>query len=137
MPHSRSPSTQPPALALEAIQLPTFNVSHQLSGGVLTVHLRGNADSDVAEVFDRYLVRLHEEATAAHVMEVVFDFRELYFLTSSCIKCLVVAIKRVMTLDARAQYKIQLHTSPALRWQERSFEVLCQLAPILVSMTRD
>jgi anti-anti-sigma factor len=125
------------ALELPVIALPTFSVVHELGDKQLVVRLSGNADSEVAQALAHYLERLHEEVARAKLREVVLDFRELYFLTSSCIKCLVVAIKRVMAMDARAQYKIRLLTTPTLRWQERSFEVLCQIAPLLVTMTPD
>lgn len=125
------------ALDLPAVAMPTFSITHDVEGQCLVVRLSGNADSEVAQALANYLERLHEEVSSAKLKEVVLDFRELYFLTSSCIKCLVVAIKRLSAMDARAQYKIRLLTTPALRWQERSFEVLCQLAPMLVTITRD
>jgi hypothetical protein len=125
------------SFALEPLLLPTFTLHHDVHGSEVTVRLRGNADSDVAAAFAHYLDRLHHRMVEAKSRELVFDFRELYFLTSSCIKCLVVAIKRVMTMEARTQYKIRLLTTPALRWQERSFEVLCQMAPMLVTRSDD
>jgi hypothetical protein len=67
--------------------------------------------------------------------EIVFDSRELYFLTSTCINGFMVAIKRLMAVDARSQYQIRFVTTSALRWQERSFEVLTKLAPLLVKIS--
>jgi hypothetical protein len=125
------------SLALLPVSLPTFSISHQANEQQIIVYLRGNADSDVADAFGLYLQQLHDVALVAKVREVVFDSRELYFLTSSCIKSLVVAIKRLMAVDARLQYKIRLITTPALRWQERSFEVLTKIAPLLVSISPD
>jgi hypothetical protein len=131
---SQAPGTN---FELHTISLPTFSAGHEVSGQAVTVRLSGNADSDVAEAFAQYLERLHEQVVNSRLREVTLDFRELYFLTSSCIKCLVIAIKRLVALDARSQYKIELLTTPKLRWQERSFEVLCQLAPLLVRISRD
>jgi hypothetical protein len=125
------------SLELVPISLPTFSINHQANEQQITVYLRGNADSDVADTFASFLQQLHDVAVAAKVREVVFDSRELYFLTSSCIKSLVVAIKRLMAMDARLQYKIRFITTPALRWQERSFEVLTKIAPLLVSISPD
>jgi hypothetical protein len=122
---------------LPPVNYPAFSVTSETSGRTVALRLSGNADSDVAPALGTLLERLHEEAVRVGVNEVVLDFRELYFLTSSCIKCLVVAIKRLSTLDARSQYKLRLVTTPALRWQERSFEVLCQMAPLLVRIDRD
>jgi anti-anti-sigma regulatory factor len=119
------------------VSLPTFSINHQANEQQIIVYLRGNADSDVADTFALYLQQLHDIAIASKVREVVFDSRELYFLTSACIKSLVVAIKRLMAEEARLQYKIRLVTTPALRWQERSFEVLTKIAPLLVSVSPD
>jgi len=125
------------SLELLPVSLPTFSISHQRNDQQVVVYLRGNADSDVADAFALFLQQLHDVAIAAGVREVVFDSRELYFLTSACIKSLVVAIKRLMAVDARFQYKIRFITTPALRWQERSFEVLTKIAPMLVSISPD
>jgi hypothetical protein len=43
----------------------------------------------------------------------------------------------LMAVEPRAQYKIRFVTTPALRWQERSFEVLTKVAPLLVSISPD
>jgi hypothetical protein len=117
---------------LQSIATPTFSTSHEFQGDELIIHLRGNADSGVSTTLASYLERLHDEATKARLQNMTLDFRELYFLTPSCIKCLMALIKRVTAMDAPSQYRINLLTSPNLRWQERSFNVLCQLAPLLV-----
>jgi hypothetical protein len=127
-------STRTVAIELEPLILSAFSVRHEVVGGRVMVTLVGNADSDVTAAFAHYLERLHDWVMAAELREVTFDFRQLYFLTSACVKCLVVAIKRLMRVDPRQQYRMRLLTSRALRWQERSFEVLCQIAPMLVSM---
>lgn len=134
---TEKPAT-PPRLAnfvLPAISLPGFSADHEFRGTELVVHLRGNADSDSAVAFERYLEQMHVATLRAGLHEVTLDFHELYFLTSSCIKCLVQAIKRVTELEPPAQYKINLATQPSRRWQERSFDVLRKLAPHLVRVT--
>ena len=138
-PRSSSSSSRMRAATLDLlpVSLPTFSINHQANEQQIIVYLRGNADSDVADAFALYLQQLHDVAIASKVREVVFDSRELYFLTSACIKSLVVAIKRLMAVEARHQYKIRLVTTPALRWQERSFEVLTRIAPLLVSVSPD
>jgi hypothetical protein len=137
IPESRSSSRLLASIDLQPVSLPTFSIAHEVTDSAIIVYLRGNADSDMAEVFASYLERLHEAALASKKREVVLDARELYFLTSSCIKSLVVAIKRLMAVETRLQYKIRLVTTPALRWQERSFEVLTRIAPLLVSISPD
>jgi hypothetical protein len=118
---------------LESLTLGAFSVTHETTGDRVVVRLNGNADSKVAKAFERYLERLHDLAVGAKLRVVVLDFRELYFLTSSCIKCLTDFIRRDMATEPASQYRIRLLTTPALRWQEKSFDVLCQLAPLLVT----
>ena len=137
MPDLPSLSLRIAAFELPSISTASFTVQHEIRGEAVIVMLRGNADSDVAGTLSRYLERLHEEMCKARLQEVTLDCRELYFLTASCINCLVDAIKRLAALDARSQYKINLIRAPALRWQERSFEVLCRLAPVVVRMRSD
>jgi hypothetical protein len=137
MTEPQSTRGQHPDIDVPTVNYPTFSIGWEVSGSTVFVRLTGNADSDVAPTLANFLERLHIEVTRARLMEVVLDFRELYFLTSSCIKYLVVAIKRLAALDAQSQYKLRLVTTPALRWQERSFEVLCQVAPMLVRIERD
>ncbi|HMJ14715.1 MAG TPA: hypothetical protein VK524_25060 [Polyangiaceae bacterium] len=122
------------AVELSEIALTGFWANHDYHGQKLVIQVRGNADSGVTEEFAQYLERLHRQMLLTGLREVTLDFRELYFMTASCIKCLVDAIRRVMDLEANAQYEICLLTQTKLRWQERSFEVLCELAPHLVRM---
>jgi hypothetical protein len=112
-----------------------FSASHTLQEGTMVICLRGNADSDVASLFGDYLRARHLEAQRLAVREVVLDCRDLYFLTSSCIKGLASWIKWLMSLDPEAQYSLTFRMTPNLRWQERSFDVLCQMCPSRVGMT--
>lgn len=114
-----------------------FAATSQLTGGVLIVQLAGTADSEVASTLGSFLERVHVAAVEAGVKAVALDFRKLGFLTSSCMKYLVVAIYRLVETDAETQYQLRLVTAPNLRWQERTFEVLRQVAPHLVHIERN
>ncbi len=130
------PSSHAPASnRATAISTAAFSAQHVIEEGKITVTLRGNADSDVSSLFGEYLRGVHAEAARLGVGEVVLDCRELYFLTSSCIKGLATWIKWLMAMEPRTQYKISFLMAPNLRWQERSFDVLCQMCPPLVGMT--
>lgn len=89
----------------------------------------GQRGLGVAPALGTFLERLHAEVVRAKLREVVLDFRELNFLTSSCIKYLVVAINRLAETNVESQYELRLVSSPSMRWQMRSFEVLRQVAP--------
>jgi hypothetical protein len=102
---------------------------------MMVISLRGNADSDVAIAFGEYSRARHAEAKRLALGEVVLDCRELYFLTSSCIKELASWIKWLMALEAGNQYRLTFLMTENLRWQERSFDVLCRMCPTLVRMT--
>ncbi len=112
-----------------------FSVKHTLEAGEIVIALCGNADSGVAPAFAEYLRSRHAEAQRLAVREVVLDCRELYFLTSSCIHGLADWISSLMALEPSDQYRIAFLTAPNLRWQARSFAVLCQKCPRLVRIT--
>jgi anti-anti-sigma factor len=125
-----------PTLDLPSLSSASFALTWDRSEQSVVVRLVGNADADVAPALAHFLERLHQESVAAGIEEVLLDFRELHFLTSSCIKYLVVAIKRLETTEPGSQYRLRLVPAPALRWQLQSFEVLCQMAPSLVRIDR-
>lgn len=129
-------SHAPGSVRATTISTSAFSAVHVIEEGVITVTLRGNADSDVSELFGEYLRGLHAEAARLGAREVVLDCRDLYFLTSSCIKGVATWIKWLMAMEARDQYKLSFLVAPNLRWQERSFDVLCQMCPLLVRMTK-
>lgn len=114
-----------------------FSATWMLSSTSVIVRLSGSADSEIAPALGGFLERLHAETVRANGKEVVLDFRELNFLTSSCIKYLVVAINRLAASPAESRYLLRLVSSPAMRWQARSFEVLRQIAPGLVQIDRE
>ena len=131
------PSSHAPSSArATSISTSAFSAAHVIEEGKITVTLRGNADSDVSVPFGDYLRGVHGEAARLGAREVVLDCRDLYFLTSSCIKGLATWIKWLMAMEPREQYKLSFLMAPNLRWQERSFDVLCQMSPLLVRMTR-
>jgi hypothetical protein len=125
--------------ALDALSVShaRFAATSRLADGSLVVRFMGTADSDVASTLGSFLARLHAGAVQAGVKDVALDFRELGFLTSSCMKYLVVGIQRLADTDAASQYQLRLITAPNLRWQARTFEVLRQVAPHLVHIERN
>ena len=128
------PSTLQPndELDLPEVAQRAFALSHEAAPGSVTVRLIGSADSDVAPALGTFFERLHAEVVRTHRKEVVLDFRDLQFLTSSCIKYLVVAITRMTAAERASRYELRLVTAAGLRWQELSFQVLRQMAPGLV-----
>jgi hypothetical protein len=67
------------------------------------------------------------------VNEVAFDFRDLYFMNSSCFKAFVTWIDVVSRATAKG-YKIRFLTNPRLHWQRRSLEALRCLSPNVVQL---
>jgi hypothetical protein len=102
----------------------------------MVIVLKGNADSDTAHPFGEYLLRRHDEAVRASVREVALDCSDLAFLTSSCISELAVWIRAIMTMDPATQYSVTVRIVPNLRWQERTFDVLCRMAPKLLRLSK-
>jgi anti-anti-sigma factor len=104
-------------------------------GPGLTVTLAGNADRNVQAELERFMSAVHDEARRMGAAEVVVDLKELEFMNSSCLKCLVWWISRVQELAADHQYRITFLSSPAMYWQRRSLDALAGLASELVSVS--
>jgi anti-anti-sigma factor len=111
-----------------------FTAEATLRDGVLVVTLSGNADLNVKAQLDRFLAGVHAEAELRGVTDVEVDVRNLEFMNSSCLKCLVGWISRIQEEPPARQYRISFQSSPALFWQRRSLHALSCLASELVSV---
>ncbi len=118
-------------LDLEPLVYTGFQLTPQLANGQITVTFSGNGDMSAVETLGRFLKRVHSEAAKHKVLEVAFDFRDLYFMNSSCFKAFVTWIDVVSRAEGGA-YHIRFLTNPRLHWQRRSLEALRCLAPNVV-----
>lgn len=108
-----------------------FKLTPRLEGGMLLVDFSGNGDMAAVEALGRYLKQVHHEAVSQKVTDVSFDFRDLYFMNSSCFKAFVTWIDQASRAEVHA-YRIRFLTNPRLHWQRRSLEALRCLSPGVV-----
>jgi hypothetical protein len=81
-----------------------------------------------------HLAALHAEAQRAKLPEVTIDFRQLEFMSSSCLKAFVEWIANIQDLAPAQRYRITFRSNPALRWQRRSLHSLQCFASDLISV---
>jgi hypothetical protein len=110
-----------------------FSLRPELAEGTLTVHFSGNADMAAVEKLSAYLKEVHREAIGLAATEVSFDFRDLYFMNSSCLKAFVNLIDTV-SREEQCRYRLRFLANAKLHWQRRSLEALRRLGPDLVTV---
>jgi hypothetical protein len=118
-------------LSLGTLDQSTFGIEAGLEGLCLTLALRGSGDLEAIEPLGDYLEKASGEARRLGIERVVFDFRELAFMNSSCFKAFVTFIER--SKEAKT-LNIVFRTDPRHHWQRRSLEALRRLAMGLVTI---
>jgi hypothetical protein len=119
-------------LGIEPVSREGFSLSPILDGGRLIVRFSGNGDMEATSVLNEHLVVVHREAVIHQLNEVVFDFHDLYFLNSSCLKAFV---SWIHTVDSEGvPYKIRFLSNPNQHWQRRSLDALHRLALDVVTI---
>jgi anti-anti-sigma factor len=119
---------------IAAVREHEFTATATLRDGVLVLTLTGNADLNVKNQLDRFLTGVHQEAEQLALTDVEVDVRNLEFMNSSCLKCLVGWISRIQDEPPGRQYRVVFQSSPSLFWQRRSLHALSCLASELVSV---
>ncbi len=119
-------------LSLGTLQQSTFGIEAALDGVCLTLALRGSGDMEAIEPLGEYLEKASLETRRLDIERVVFDFRELAFMNSSCFKAFVTFIER--SKEAPKPVAIVFRTDPQHHWQRRSLEALRRLAMGLVTI---
>lgn len=119
-----------PSLLLAPLRTDNLVLTPELLDDTLRVQLKGNADSTSNDEFGKFTTKLHAEAQRLGVKEVRLDLTQLYFMTSSCIKCFVTWIGFIKSAPADQQYSLHFMVNPNLRWQRRNLDVLLQLTDL-------
>jgi hypothetical protein len=122
------------ASPLPAVADTDFRALLTIDGPSLQVVLTGTADLNVQKQLDAFLTAVHECATGHMATNVVVDLRELEFMNSSCLKCVVSWIFSVRTEPVERQYRIVFMANPQAQWQRRSLYALSCMAAELVSV---
>jgi hypothetical protein len=98
------------------------------------VSLTGTADLTVKTQLERFLRTVHTEAQRCLAEEVTVDVRQLEFMNSSCLKCLVWWISTVQEQPGEGKYRIVFVSSPSVYWQRRSLNALACLANDIITI---
>jgi hypothetical protein len=118
--------------ALSTVQQSTFRLEPRIEGLSLIVQFSGNGDMTATDPLNDYLSWVHTEAMRKGLKEVAFDFANLFFMNSSCLKAFICWIHVVD--DAGRPYKIRFLANGRLHWQERSLATIARMAPNIVTI---
>jgi len=100
----------------------------------LMVSLSGTADVTSRNHLDHFLREVHQEAQRRRAEEVTVDVRQLEFMNSSCLKCLVWWVSTVQEQPTDGKYRIVFVSSPSVYWQRRSLDALACLGGDVISV---
>ncbi|HKQ70942.1 MAG TPA: hypothetical protein VJT73_16465 [Polyangiaceae bacterium] len=114
-----------------------FSIDSTETDGGIAVRLSGNADMIVTGHLSSYLERLHTDAMAKGMRQVTFDVRELYFLTSSCLKCIATFLSGAASVEPERRYRVRFLANHMLHWQRRSLEALRCVATDIIEIETD
>ena len=120
------------AFSVLPVSQPGFSLNPSYNGSTVVVHMSGNADMNAQQTLSTALRQVHSEAMRLGVSEVVCDLDELYFMNSSCFKCLVTWVTSLLATDPGKRYRIRVRSNRQLAWQRRSVEALRCLAERIV-----
>jgi len=121
-------------MSIEYVNKQSFALTPSVGDGNLVVKFSGNADMTAMATLSAYLKAVHAEALSLRMQEVTFDFRELYFMNSSCFKSFVTWIEAASSIKDYTAYRIKFLANPQLHWQRRSLEALRCLASHVVTV---
>ncbi len=119
-------------LNIDEVALESFGMTAALSGARVIVKLTGTADMEAVgplrHSFDQLRIAT-ERLVLAHIE---IDFRELFFISSSCIKVLL----QFVTSGARGGLNcpVQFTVDPNLTWQRRALAPVQRFAPHMISI---
>jgi hypothetical protein len=112
-----------------------FSIVAARSKTTPTFAFAGNADMDALLPLELFLRQLEQATAEERVSRITCDFRDLYFMNSSCFKCFVSWINNIASSKSELQYVVDFVTNPGMRWQARSLENLQHFGPTIVRIT--
>jgi hypothetical protein len=121
------------ALALSSIHEEGFSIFLTEDDGAISLRCVGNGGVDAMPHMKACLEQLHVEAVRLRARCVFVDFRELRFLTSSCLKCFATWLNTILKMGGSG-YGVRFLSNPQFHWQRRSLEALRFFAPQVVQV---
>lgn len=122
------------SIPVASVTLAEVQFATTVEDQVITVNALGNADMRAKDAFDSVLANVHDEAVKLGSKEAVVDLRNLEFMNSSCLKCLVTWIGKIQALEPDKRYTVRLLSRTELLWQRRSLHALRSFATDLVTI---
>jgi hypothetical protein len=110
----------------------TFSACAVHDGQDIVIRFTGTADVVAQPHLERLFDVVHAQALALGVRLVQVDLRELEFMSSSCIKDMLMWLEKVRKGETR--YLVTFLSSEAHPWQRRSLQPLKQFARGIVSI---
>jgi hypothetical protein len=121
-------------IEMTKVNEPTFSAAIFLDAEDLVIRFVGNADNLAQKHLDRLLTDVHDQARRLHVTRVQVDVRDLAFISSSCIKDVIVWLEKVRKTEQASRYLVAFLSSGAQPWQRRSLHAISHFARGIVSV---
>jgi hypothetical protein len=121
-------------IQVTGVNEPTFSAAIFVDVGDIVIRFEGNADMVAQKHLDRLFSDVHDQAQRLHVGRVQVDLRDLTFMSSSCIKELIVWLEKVRRTEQASRYLVAFLSNDAQPWQRRSLHALSHFAHGIVSV---
>jgi hypothetical protein len=106
--------------------------SSEKSASSMTVQLDGCLDMETNPLFVQFLASLTPVLKSGHWLEVNFDCKTLYLMSSCAISSLASWITTIQ--QARVPCKLVFWTDPNIKWQARTLEGIRRLGPAQIDV---
>lgn len=116
------------------VQDGTFRLRSHPEHDTLVLELSGSAESSVEKALGEALRGVTPEVARLGAAEVVVDFRQVSFLTSSCLKDFIKWLQSVQDLPSGQRYRIRFRFDPETTWQRSSLPALKAFMEDLVTL---
>lgn len=118
-------------LELVPHEVNSLSSAARFEDGVVVIEMTGSAAMESVELLVAHLASLQLEMQRTRTAEVVVDFRQLEFMSSSSF---VEWIANIQDLAPASRYRIRFRSNPTLRWQKRSLHSLQCFASDLIAV---
>jgi hypothetical protein len=119
-------------MLIQDVASEAFRTQSTERGTTYFVRLDGCLDLETNPDFVRYLATLTPLLKTERWMEVVFDCRTLYLMSSCAISSLATWVTTIQ--HARSHCQITFETDPNLKWQARTLDSIRRMYPDRISV---
>lgn len=119
-------------LNIDVVALEGFGLSATLAGARVIVKLTGTADMEAVSALRRSFDQLRVATETRQTSQIEVDFRELVFISSSCITVILQFV--TTTSGVRPLCPVQFTVDPNRTWQRRALIPVQRFAPKVLSI---